>query len=1363
MNPVEPGLRVRSDSMRFLIEPGDLVYYRRAGLESLSVGDVAVILHWEKGEADYLVHRLWGRFKREGVSHGLTKGDVKLSFDPSLPENSFIGKVVAVRRGRRWIRLDSAKARAIGAVLSVPAAGLHQLAIKPFSRLSGAGAAGSALALCHCLVSRLWDRHLPDLAARLLAGEAPEGAPSEDLSAEREIFGIVEEGASWSGKVRLLGDVYVPPGVTLEILPGTEIGFAPESLCTNHHGRYARSAGRCRILVAGRLKAEGEAASRIRFGGGEPWGGIHFMPGSSGSLARADVSGSEIGGVNGFGRAGLFLREVSFKRNAWGISWRGGTLSMEDGLFEDNVVGIALSLGTLSWKGGRLKGGESGLELLNRSRAKLEGVRLDNGRGHGATISGGCLTARGSIFLSHAGAGLLVKAGGRAELSGCVLEKNAWGLSLQEGLAELQDCRVLDNGRAGVVLSPPAEGAGSARLQWRKGELRGGGTGLELSANARAEIQDVIVDNCLRHGVAAVGGRLTARGCVFSGHGSAGVHASGSARVRLERCSLERNAFGFSLAQGRGNLENCEFSDNTSVGISLSGGRLKARGVRIRDHPVLAMSVAGGEAELAGCVMEGNQAAIRASQGRLRLLAGIVRGGGIGLEVAAQAHVFLKKSSFEDCRGHGVSLLGGALEARRGRFRGCGGAGLHLAKNGAARLSTCRFEKNAFGIAVEEGRAECSSCEILESGRAGISLAGGRARLAWSGGRVLGGEVGVEVGPGAWAQARRSRVENCRRHGALVSGGALGAENSLFLGNAESGISVEKGGALDLARCGLMGNSFGLAVEDGSSNLSRVSVCGNSRVGVSLDSGVHVLDRVAVKGNPQGLAQSPAAAVRIIGDGLFDGGFRAAARRALAHAVFKGAAFPPLRWIFIGWARLSLRLLAFWARRRRGLKALAVHRSWTSSDWRPGTSDIDFVAVARELGEERGLEWCRGFQKSLRRWRAVFPFFGEVLVAGPEDLEAYLRWGGRRAAELGSRGRVLAGGFPRRQRASSSIPGPELLGEAAHAYTRLMQSCLWKRGARAGLARVQAQKAFTDAMRYARAARALSEPLSRAAFEAERCPRSGPRPAHAALCAEALRQLHQSALSLRQGRAADSSAPGGLHSALEKMDAERLVERGRRMRLACELRQALGASLTGGSCDDLYRSYLVLDDDSLEERDLPRLFTALRTFALERGAPGTLPIILSESLWRLWSRLPYLECPARFLEACGEPDRDGLLLPAGAGFPGLWQYSWGSALARRGEGAAPGLQDAAKESLAALRLTWRFTSAGGCFSTEYVRHYLLSRVMGLKLLLQGEAAPFFAIDELARLYQERFPGARLPDAEGVELWADKQLREVDLE
>jgi len=91
--------------------------------------------------------------------------------------------------------------------------------------------------------------------------------------------GVVAGREAWRGEVTLAGDVLVRAGSTLTLAAGTRVvalalGEAP--FAVRRFGTERPGRGRCRILVEGELRAEGEPGAPVR-AGGPGWGGIWLL------------------------------------------------------------------------------------------------------------------------------------------------------------------------------------------------------------------------------------------------------------------------------------------------------------------------------------------------------------------------------------------------------------------------------------------------------------------------------------------------------------------------------------------------------------------------------------------------------------------------------------------------------------------------------------------------------------------------------------------------------------------------------------------------------------------------------------------------------------------------------------------------------------------------------------------------------------------------------------------------------------------------------------------------------------------------------------------------------------------------------
>ena len=103
------------------------------------------------------------------------------------------------------------------------------------------------------------------------------------LPERHTISGELQEDQTWSGIVRVPGDVYVPAGRTLTILPGTTVYFAAnQDIVAHQHGVPLHNCPnpKVELLVDGTLLAQGTADNPIRFTSdaeqSKPgdWGGI---------------------------------------------------------------------------------------------------------------------------------------------------------------------------------------------------------------------------------------------------------------------------------------------------------------------------------------------------------------------------------------------------------------------------------------------------------------------------------------------------------------------------------------------------------------------------------------------------------------------------------------------------------------------------------------------------------------------------------------------------------------------------------------------------------------------------------------------------------------------------------------------------------------------------------------------------------------------------------------------------------------------------------------------------------------------------------------------------------------------------------
>ena len=108
-------LRVARESMRPFLRPGDWIVAGRAVEGSLWIGDLVL---FARG-SDLVVHRYLGRVRRGGRVLLQTKGDGRFFFDSPWPASMLVGRVLAVHRGKRLLRLRGRPWRTFNYVIGV--------------------------------------------------------------------------------------------------------------------------------------------------------------------------------------------------------------------------------------------------------------------------------------------------------------------------------------------------------------------------------------------------------------------------------------------------------------------------------------------------------------------------------------------------------------------------------------------------------------------------------------------------------------------------------------------------------------------------------------------------------------------------------------------------------------------------------------------------------------------------------------------------------------------------------------------------------------------------------------------------------------------------------------------------------------------------------------------------------------------------------------------------------------------------------------------------------------------------------------------------------------------------------------------
>lgn len=208
----------------------------------------------------------------------------------------------------------------------------------------------------------------------------------------QEFGGRLESGSLWQGAVRLTASVEIPPGVTLEIAPGTEVRVeSPDH----------------RILVRGRLRIKGTTEAPVVFFTPAQWQGIEFMePDGRSHIDFARFEGGAVF-VSGFA-AHLDVRGTEFRAAATAVK-----------LVRDCVLRVEESL---------FSGCETGIRMQMKSSAEIIDSRFEK---HGVS----------ALAFSH---------GSRGSVTGCVFSSNEQAVGLQGKFpGHIRNNRFRDN-RVGI-------------------------------------------------------------------------------------------------------------------------------------------------------------------------------------------------------------------------------------------------------------------------------------------------------------------------------------------------------------------------------------------------------------------------------------------------------------------------------------------------------------------------------------------------------------------------------------------------------------------------------------------------------------------------------------------------------------------------------------------------------------------------------------------------------------------------------------------------------------------------------------------------------------------------------------------------
>lgn len=253
-----------------------------------------------------------------------------------------------------------------------------------------------------------------NLSTTMCAGTSP--SPGSSVSGE--VGGTIGQDTTWSGDIWVTSFVYVPPGVTLTILPGTKVRF-------KHYRGYTNPGGRLSMQVRGTLKAVGVAEAPIWFTSDAPvpqngdWSMLRLVDVSSNSEIRFAILEFAQQGLN-LWNSGPGLSDLIVRWNNW------------EGIYLESYCKPTIERARI------YQNGYNGIAMEQYNDAIIRDCYIAQSGTHGIHVDASTATVEGCIVETSAAAGLSVDNHGTLIVKGCSVRENERGIGCGEGQNTLQ-------------------------------------------------------------------------------------------------------------------------------------------------------------------------------------------------------------------------------------------------------------------------------------------------------------------------------------------------------------------------------------------------------------------------------------------------------------------------------------------------------------------------------------------------------------------------------------------------------------------------------------------------------------------------------------------------------------------------------------------------------------------------------------------------------------------------------------------------------------------------------------------------------------------------------------------------------------
>jgi len=231
------------------------------------------------------------------------------------------------------------------------------------------------------------------------------------------VGGAIPRDTTWQGEVLVTGSVFVPPGVTLTILPGTHVRFTP-------YRGYKGPGGRSSLHVEGTLLAIGTAEEPIWFTSAaeDPtngdWSMVRLVNASSASEIRFAVFEFAQQGLN-LWHSSPAIRDVIVRWNNW------------EGIYLESYCEPTIERARI------YQNGYNGIAMEQFNDVVIRDCYIAECGTHGIHVDASTARIESCILEGNAAAGLSVDDHGTLYVASCRVQGNGTSIQCGEGQNEL--------------------------------------------------------------------------------------------------------------------------------------------------------------------------------------------------------------------------------------------------------------------------------------------------------------------------------------------------------------------------------------------------------------------------------------------------------------------------------------------------------------------------------------------------------------------------------------------------------------------------------------------------------------------------------------------------------------------------------------------------------------------------------------------------------------------------------------------------------------------------------------------------------------------------------------------------------------